>query len=53
MKFLKVLSEYIFIFITTVAILTLLLFVVAKIPRTYIENNIKDSLDYFNKYILL
>ena len=50
MKFLKILSEYILIFITTVAILTLLLFVVGKIPRKYIEKNVKDSLDYFNKY---
>ena len=50
MKHIKEIKSYILIFITTVAILTLLLFVVSKIPRKCIEENIKYSLEYFQKY---
>lgn len=50
MKQIKEIGNYILIFIVTVAILTLLLFAVAKIPRKYIEENIKESLGYFQKY---
>lgn len=50
MKYLKEIGNYVLIFIVTVAILTGLLFGVAKIPRKYIEENIKESLPYFEKY---
>ena len=50
MKYLKEIGNYALIFIVTVAILTGLLFGVAKIPRKYIEENIKESLPYFEKY---
>ena len=50
MRYIKEIGNYALIFIVTVAILTGLLFVVAKIPRKYVEENIKESLPYFEKY---
>ena len=50
MKYLKEIGNYALIFIVTVAILTGLLFAAAKIPRKYVEENIKESLPYFEKY---
>ena len=50
MKYIKEIGNYALIFIVTVVILTGLLFGVAKIPRKYIEENIKESLPYFEKY---
>lgn len=50
MNHIKTIINYIIIFTGIVALLTVLLFLVAKIPRKYIEENIRESLPYFNKY---
>ena len=48
-KYSKIILKYITIFITTVAILLLLLIVVAKIPKSAIEKNLEKSVIFYEK----
>lgn len=49
MKKLKEILKYILIFLITVFTLTTLLTLVAKIPRKYVEKNLKEATKYFEK----
>lgn len=49
MEKIKQITKYIIIFVMLVFVLTLLLVIVAKIPRKYVENNLKEATSYFRE----